>query len=162
MLNLFYAPLSTKRGEGDRGYPYQLRLWDKHRFAIGGAPSYFAMRTYSAEKLTLYYPQLNSKYQEAMPIHRDHVLLAVHNWLPGDPALRVDWEMYQALASAKEGKPIDIQPYHILRRLDLFLRQLSDDVSNSAPIETIEWSERRARRVVSLRIDRRERKFVEG
>lgn len=159
MINLFYAPLS-KKGESDRGYQYQLRLWDKHRYAVGGTPSYFAMRVYSTEKLTLYYPELNSKYQQAMPIHRDHILLAVHNWLPGDPALRVDWDMYQALASARDGKPIDVQPYHVLRRLDLFLHQLGNDVSNSAPIETIEWSERRARRVVSLRIDRRSRTFV--
>jgi hypothetical protein len=117
------------------------------------------LRFYSADNLELYHPTLNPKYENALEIHQDHVLLGTRYWLPGDPALRVDWEMYRALASAKNGTPIDVQPYHILRRLDLFLGQLGLLVSNYAPIETIEWSDHAQRKVVQLRVNRNERKY---
>jgi len=69
--------------------------------------------------------------------------------------------MFQALSSAQNGKPIDVQPYHILRRLDIFLRQLGNEVSKSDPVETIEWSEHRSRKVVSISVDRDKRTYLE-
>jgi hypothetical protein len=113
------------------------------------------MRSISSDQLTIYYPELNPKYEQALEINKDHVLLAVRNWLPGDPALRVDWEMYKALAAARQGKLIDVQPYHILRRLDLFMRSLGPEVGRVYSIETIEWSDYRQRAVVTMRVNRR-------
>ncbi len=158
-INLFYAPHANKE---DYSYRSQLRLWNSHRYSVGSVPGYFALRFYSAENLELYQPSLNPKYENAMEIHRDHVLLGTRYWLPGDPSLRIDWEMFQALANAANGTPIDVQPYHILRRLDLFLQQLGLLVSNYAPIETIEWSDHARRNVVRLRVNRNERQYEGG
>lgn len=158
-INLFYAPLGKESQAA--GYRFRLRLWNKHRYAVGGVANYFAMRTISAERLTIYHPNLNNKYQDAMPIHQDHVLLAVHDWLPGDPALRIDWEMFQALNSARNGKPIVVQPYHILRRLDLFLRQLGNEVGKTDPVETIEWIDHLNRKVISINVKREDRSYME-
>lgn len=158
-INLFYAPYANDK---DYSYRSQLRLWNSHRYSLGSVPGYFALRFYSAENLDLYHPRLNPKYQNAFEIHQDHVLLGTRYWLPGDPALRIDWEMFRALANAENGTPIDVQPYHILRRLDLFLRQLGLLVSNYAPIETIEWSDQTQRDVIRLRVNRNERKYEEG
>jgi len=158
-INLFYAPQANSQ---DYSYRSQLRLWNSHRYSVGSVPGYFALRFYSGDNLELYHPTLNPKYQNALEIHRDHVLLGMRYWLPGDPALRIDWEMFQALANAANGTPIDVQPYHILRRLDLFLRQLGLLVSNYAPIETIEWSDHARREVVRLRINRNDRTYEEG
>jgi hypothetical protein len=155
-INLFYAPHANKQ---DYSYRSQLRLWNSHRYSVGSVPGYFALRFYSAENLELYQPSLNPKYEEAMQIHQDHVLLGTRYWLPSDPSLRVDWEMFRALANAANGTPIDVQPYHILRRLDLFLQQLGLLVSNYAPIETIEWSDHARRNVVRLRVNRNERQY---
>lgn len=154
MINLLYAPLKGADGQG-QGYRYRLRLWNKHRYSVGQTPGYFAMRSISSDKLTIYYPELNPKYEQALEINKDHVLLAVRNWLPGDPALRVDWEMYKALAAARQGKLIDVQPYHILRRLDLFMRSLGPEVGRVYSIETVEWSDYRQRVVVTMRVNRR-------
>ena len=82
--------------------------------------------------------------------------------MPGEPSLRIDWEMFRALANTENGTPIDVQPHHILRRLDLFLRQLGLLISNYAPIETIEWSDPARRDVVRLRVNRNERKYEKG
>lgn len=158
-INLFYAP---RANDHDYSYRSQLRLWNSHRYSVGSVPGYFALRFYSAENLDLYQPSLNPKYENALQIHQDHVLLGTRFWLPGDPSLRVDWEVFRALASAENGTPIDVQPYHILRRLDLFLRQLGLLVSNYAPIETIEWSDHARRDVVRLRINRNERQYEKG
>ena len=157
MINQFYAPNQKK--EVVISYRTQLRLWDTHRYSLGITPGYFSMRSFSAEKLTLYRPRLNKKYNNAMQIHRDHVLLGTRSWLPGDPALRVDWEMYQALSEATDGKPIHMQPFHIMRRLDLFLRQLGTLITNYHPIETVEWSNRQGGNLVQLRINRINRRF---
>lgn len=154
MINLLYAPLKGGNGQG-QGYRYRLRLWNKHRYSVGQTPGYFAMRSISSDQLTIYYPELNPKYEQALEINKDHVLLAVRNWLPGDPALRVDWEMYKALAAARQGKLIDVQPYHILRRLDLFMRSLGPEVGRVYSIETVEWSDYRQRAVVTMRVNRR-------
>lgn len=160
MINLFYAP--TQDPAVANGYRTQLRLWDTHRYSLGSTPGYFSIRSFSAEKLSLYRPRLNQKYNNTMQIHRDHVLLGTRSWLPGDPALRVDWEMYQALSEAADGKPINTQPFHILRRLDLFLRQLGTLITNYHPIETIEWSDRQERNLIQLRINRTNRRFEEA
>ncbi|MCI0564898.1 MAG: hypothetical protein L0332_31890 [Chloroflexi bacterium] len=158
MINLLYAPL--RHGEGqNQGYRFRLRLWNEHRYSVGPSPGYVAMRSISSDKLTVYYPALNPKYEEAIEIRRDHILLAVKRWEPGAPALRVDWEMYQALAAAKEGKLIDVQPYHILRRLDLFLRSLGFEVGRAYAEETVEWSDYRQRRVVTIRVHRDEMRY---
>lgn len=154
MINLLYAPLRPEVEQG-QGYRYRLRLWNKHRYSVGQVPGYFAMRSVSSEKLRIYRPRLNPKYNEAVAVRQDHILLAVNEWIPGDAALRVDWEMYQALSSAKQGKPIDIQPFHILRRLDLFLRKLGSEGGPAYSIETIEWSNHRTRTVQVMRVDRR-------
>lgn len=154
-INKFYAPSSNS----SLGYRSQLRLWDQHRYAVGNVPGYFAMRSFSAEKLVLYRPRLNQKYVGSMTIYHDHVLLGTRGWLPGDPALRIDWGMYQALSDAQTGKRIETQPFHILRRLDLFLRQLGTRTTNYHPIETIEWSERRPNSLVQLRVNRISRNF---
>ena len=159
MINLFYAPGAN---EQDFSYRSQLRLWNSHRYSLGSVPGYFAMRFYSAEKLELYQPTLNPKYKNALQVHQDHVLLGTRYWLPGDPSLHIDWEMFSALANAANGKPIDVQPYHILRRLDLFLRQLGLLVTNYAPIETIEWNDHVRRDVMRLRVNRNEYKYEEG
>ena len=159
MINCFYAPHASKE---DYSYRSQLRLWNSHRYSVGSVPGYFALRFYSAENLELYQPFLNPKYENALQIHQDHVLLGTRYWLPGDPFLRVDWEMFRILASAENGTPIDVQPYHILRRLDMFLRQLGLLVSNYAPIETIEWSDHMRHDVVRLRVNRNERQYEKG
>ncbi len=158
-INSFYAPHANDQ---DYSYRSQLRLWNSHRYSVGSVPGYFALRFYSAENLELYQSSLNPKYENALQIHQDHVLLGTRYWLPGDPSLRVDWDMFRALASAANGMPIDVQPYHILRRLDMFLRQLGLLVSNYTPIETIEWSDHARRDVVRLRVNRNQRQYEGG
>ncbi len=157
MINQFYAP--TQSQEVLIGYRAQLRLWDTHRYSLGSRPGYFSIRSFPSDKLTLYRPRLNQKYNNTMQIHRDHVLLGTRSWLPGDPALRINWEIFQALSEAAVGKPIDMQPFHIMRRLDLFLRQLGTLTTNYHPIETIEWSNRQERNLTQLRINRANRRF---
>ncbi len=158
MINLFYAPLS----KGDhRNYRDRLYLWNQHRYSIGQAPGYFAMRSLSSDQLSVYLPRLNCAYEDAIAVRQDHVLLAVKHWLPGAPALRIDWEMYKALWDAKQGKTIEAQPYSILRRLDLFLRSLSSETGNWAAIETIQWSDYRRHTVVSLKINRKKASYQE-
>lgn len=159
MINLLYAPLRYGEGQ-NQGYRFRLRLWNNHRYSVGQSPGYVAMRSIPSDKLTIYYPALNPKYEDAIQIRRDHVLLAVKQWEPGAPALRVDWEMYQALSAAKEGKLVDVQPYHILRRLDLFLRSLGFEVGRAYAEETIEWSDYRQRRLVALRVHRDEQRYL--
>ena len=113
-----------------------------------------AMRSIEVSKLQIYHPRLNPKYDDAIDIHEDHVLLAVEKWLPGDAGLRIDWKMYQSLSSASQGKLIHVQPYHILRRLDLFLRRLGSEVARTSPVETVEWSNYKQRTIVRMRINR--------
>lgn len=160
MINLFYAPLPSNTGQ-NQGYRYRLRLWNNHRYSVGQTAGYVSMRAIEASKLQIYHPRLNPKYDGAIDIHQDHILLAVQNWLPGDAALRVDWEMYQALSAARQGKLIHVQPYHILRRLDLFLRRLGFEVARTSPVEIIEWSNYKQRTVVRMCVDRNRMSYRE-
>ena len=121
MINNLYAPLHAHQRLDQR---YRLRLWNSHRYSVGNRPGYFAMRSIPADNLTIYRPKAIPQIAQAMGIRKDHALLAVQDWVPGDPSLRIDWPMYQALTSAHYGTPIEVQPFHILRRLDLFLRSL--------------------------------------
>ncbi len=151
-INLLYAPRMENEGSD---YRYRLRLWNSHRYAAGEVPGYFAMRSIPSDKLTIYYPKLTPRLEGAIEVQQDHVLLGVQRYEFGDPALRVDWSMYQALASADNGVPIALQPFHILRRLDLFLRGLGMDVSRPREVELIEWSETGRRSVPrTVRINR--------
>jgi hypothetical protein len=159
MINAFYAPL--QQPDKQREFRYQLHLWNSHRYAVGSAPGYVAMRFLSADKFTIYRPKLTPTLDNAIDIHQDHVLLGTQRWQPGDPALRVDWPMYQALVAAQMGHPIDIQPFHILRRLDLFLRHLGQDAGGSREIETVLMSDQRRRQVERVRVNRRTRQYEE-
>src|SRR6266540_5375496 len=158
MINLFYAPLSRSK-EGN--YRDRLYLWNQHRYSIGQPPGYIAMRSLSTGSLRVYQPKLNPIYDEAVTVRQDHVLLAVQNWLPGDPALRIDWEMYKALWEAKKGKAIEVQSYSLLRRLDLFLRSLGPVAGNWGPIENINWGDYKKRSVVSIRVSRNKSAYQE-
>jgi hypothetical protein len=155
MINAVYAPQS-----GGLEHPHLLRLWNTHRYSIGTTPGYVAMRTLSRETFQIYYPRVAPHLVDAMEIRRDHVLFGVKNWEVGDPALRIDWPMYQCLAAALGGRPIDAQPFHILRRLDLFLRQLGPYAGGTREIENIEVSTPRHRRLSSIRVSRRMRCYV--
>jgi len=146
MINTFYAP--TRGSQNTDQHYYRLRLWNSHRYASGAAPGYFAMRSVPADNLTLYWPKANPAVAHAMEIRQDHVLLAFQGWEPGEPGLRVDWPMYQALTSAQSGTPIDVQPLYILRRLDLFLRSLGPESGGQRHIENIEWSNHKKRTLV--------------
>jgi hypothetical protein len=157
MINAFYAPL--QQPDKQREFHYQLHLWNSHRYAVGRAPGYVAMRFLPADKFAIYRPQLIPTLDNAIDIHQDHILLGTRRWQPGDPALRIDWPMYQALATAQMGLPIDIQPYHILRRLDLFLRHLGQDAGGSREIETVLMSDQRRRHVEYMRINRRTHQY---
>jgi hypothetical protein len=154
MINLLYAPLQVTRGQS-QGYRYRLRLWHRHRYAIGPVPGYVAMQSFPATRLQIYRPRLNPKYQQALEVRQEHVLLGTENWQPSAPALHVNWEMYNALSAAKQGRPIDAQPFYILRRLNLFLRKLGSTVRQTSTIENVEWSNPRRRSVVTLRVDRK-------
>jgi hypothetical protein len=159
MINLFYAPLPKK--SDSRNYRDRLHLWNQHRYSIGQPPGYIAMRSLGIGSLQVYRPRLNPIYDEAIIVRQDHVLLAVQNWLPGDPALRIDWEMYKALSEAKQGKAIEVQPYAILRRLDLFLRDLGPTAGNWASIENIHWGDYKRRTVVSIKVNRNKQTYQE-
>jgi len=152
MINTFYAP--TRGSQNTDQHYYRLRLWNSHRYASGAAPGYFAMRSVPADNLTLYWPKANPAVAHAMEIRQDHVLLAFQGWEPGEPGLRVDWPMYQALTSAQSGTPIDVQPLYILRRLDLFLRSLGPESGGQRHIENIEWSNHKKRTLISIRVNR--------
>ncbi len=158
-INLFYAPLSnSKMGN----YRDRLYLWNQHRYSVGGQlPGYVAMRSLSSSSLQIYHPRLNPLYEDAVDVRQDHLLLAVQNWLPGDAALRVDWEMFKSLWDAKQGMAIEVQPYSILRRLDLFLRSLGPETGNWSSIETIKWGDYRRRNEVTIKVDRRKSAFRE-
>jgi hypothetical protein len=156
MINLFYAPRSKESNYRDRLY-----LWNQHRYSIGQPPGYIAMRSLSSDSLQVYLSKLNPIYEEAVTVRQDHVLLAVRNWLPGDPALRIDWEMYKALWEAKQGKAIEVQPYSTLRRLDLFLRSLGRIAGNWSSIENIIWGDYKKRRIVTIRVSRNKLAYQE-
>lgn len=158
MINLFYAPLTSSQ---HRNYHDRLYLWNQHRYSIGQPPGYVAMRSLGANLLHIYRPKLNPAYDNAMTVRQDHVLLAVNDWLPGEPALRVDWEMFKALWEAKQGKAIEVQPYSILRRLDLFLRSLGPEAGNWAAVETIHWGDYKKQRLVSMKVNRRNMTYQE-
>lgn len=151
MINNLYAPLHPRQ-RADQSY--RLRLWNSHRYSVGNPPGYFAMRSMPADNLTIYRPKAVPQITHSMEVRQDHILLAVQEWLPGDPSLRIDWPMYQALTSANYGTPIEVQPFHILRRLDLFLRGLSPEAGGSRHIENIEWSNHQYRTLVSIRVNR--------
>ncbi len=154
MINMFYAPNNK-----DSDYEYRLRLWNNHRYSVGTIPGYFAMRSISCDKLDIYRPTVATHLKNYLDIHQNHILLGVQNWQRGDPALKVDWTLFQALSSARSGMPIDVQPFHIQRRLDLFLRSLGVDAGGSRPIETIEWSDHRRRTIKSVRVNRETRLY---
>jgi hypothetical protein len=151
LINNLYAPLPVHQ-RADQNY--RLRLWNSHRYSVGNRPGYFAMRSIPSDDLTIYRPKANPQIAQAMEIRQDHVLLAVQDWEPGDPSLRIDWPIYQTLMSADYGSPIEVQPFHILRRLDLFLRSLGPEAGSSRHIENIEWSDHQHRTLVSIRINR--------
>src|SRR5581483_11262024 len=152
MINNLYAPMHSHQGTDQRSY--RLRLWNSHRYSVGNRPGYFAMRSIPADNLTIYRPKATPQIADAMEVRQDHVLLAVRDWIAGDPGLRIDWPMYQALTSAHYGTPIEVQPFHILRRLDLFLRSLGPEGGGSRHIENIEWSNHQYRTLVSIRVNR--------
>jgi hypothetical protein len=152
-INLFYAPLSKSKVGN---YRDRLYLWNQHRYSVGGQlPGYVAMRSLNAGSLRVYHPKLNPIYEYSVDVRQDHVLLAVQNWLPGDPALRVDWELFKSLWDAKQGMAIEVQPYSILRRLDLFLRSLGPEAGNWSSVETVKWGDYRQRTEVTIKVDRR-------
>ncbi|KPV54553.1 hypothetical protein SE17_03080 [Kouleothrix aurantiaca] len=153
MINSLYSP---QRASPDSDRKYRLRLWNSHRYSIGNAPGYMAMRSLPADKLTLYRPKVVPHLADALKERRDHVLLAVQSYQTGDPALRVDWPMYQALMAARAGTPLATQPFHILRRLDLFLRSLGQDAGGTREVETIEWSDHRRRQQHTVRVNRKQ------
>jgi hypothetical protein len=156
-INLFYAPLSNSM-KGN--YRDRLYLWNQHRYSIGGQlPGYVAMRSLSSSSFQIYHPKLNPLYEDAVEVRQDHLLFAVRNWMPGDAALRVDWEMFKALWDAKQGMAIEVQPYSILRRLDLFLRSLGSEAGNWSSMETIKWGDYRRRNEVTIKIERRKSVF---
>jgi hypothetical protein len=156
-INMLYAP---RYSQETSDYALRLRLWNSHRYAVGEAPGYVAMRSLPSDKFTLYYPQLAPQLEQAIDLRQDHVLLGVQRYQPGDPALRIDWPMYQSLVAAQAGLPIALQPFHILRRLDLFLRSLGQDVGGSREMETIEWSTQRRRTdTTSVRVSRSQREY---
>jgi len=158
-INLFYAPLSKSKVGN---YRDRLYLWNQHRYSVSGQlPGYIAMRSLSSSSLQIYHPRLNPLYGDAVDVRQDHVLLAVLNWLPGDAALRVDWEMFKSLWDAKQGMAIEVQPYSILRRLDLFLRSLGSEAGNWSSIETIKWGDYRRRNEFTIKVDRRKSAFRE-
>lgn len=154
MINNLYAPLHAHQR-------YRLRLWNSHRYSAGNRPGYFAMRSIPADNLTIYRPKAIPQIAQTMEIRHDHVLLAVQDWVPGDPSLRIDWPIYQALTSAHQGTPIEVQPFHILRRLDLFLRSLGPEAGGSRHIENIEWSDHQHRTPVSIRVNRTNQSYEE-
>lgn len=117
------------------------------------------MRSLPADKLTIYRPKTAPHLADALQVRQDHVLLGVRAWQPGDPALRIDWPMYQALAAASTGTPLAVQPFYILRRLDLFLRSLGQDAGGAREIETIEWSDHRRRALHTVRVNRTQRRY---
>ena len=97
MINNLYAPLHAHQRLDQR---YRLRLWNSHRYSVGHRLGYFAMRSIPADNLTMYRPKATPQIAQAMGIRQDHALLAVQDWVPGDPSLRIDWSRYQALTSA--------------------------------------------------------------
>jgi hypothetical protein len=158
-INLFYAPLSKSKVGN---YRDRLYLWNQHRYSVGGQlPGYVAMRSLSSNSLQIYHPRLNPIYENAVDVRQDHVLLAVQNWLPGDAALRVDWEMFKSLWDAKQGMAIEVQPYSVLRRLDLFFRSLGPEAGNWSSTETIKWGDYRRRTEVTIKVDRRKAAYRE-
>jgi len=152
MINTLYAP--TRANQNTEQHYYRLRLWNSHRYSTGAAPGYFAMRSVSADNLTIYRPKANPQIAKAMEIRQDHVLLAIQGWESGDPGLRIDWPMYQALTAGQQGTPIDVQPFYILRRLDLFLRSLGPEAGGQRHIENVEWSNHKKRTLVPIRVNR--------
>lgn len=154
MINSLYAPVREHRST-QFSPRHRLYLWNSHRYAVGKPRGYVSMRAVNANALQLYFPKLNPKYEGALDVQHDHVLLGVQDWLPGDAALRVDWEMYSALAEAREGRPIDSLPYDILRRLDLFLRSLGSEVGPTYFVETIVWSDYDKRKIVPVQVNRK-------
>lgn len=160
LINILYAPRPSDQSSD---YPHRLRLWNSHRYSRGEAPGYVAMRSLPADKLMIYHPKPAPFLERAIEIKQDHVLLGVQRYCPGAPALRVDWPMYQALTAANVGRPISLQPFHILRRLDLFLRSLGQDVGGARNVESIEWSERgRRHRLPTVRVNRRRRTYEDA
>ncbi len=158
MINVLYAPV---REGVQTDFRFRLRLWNSHRYSAGSVPGYVAMRSIASDNLSLYYPHLVPKLGDVLDVRRDHVLLGVRRWRSGDPALRIDWQMYQALVAARNGTPINVQPFHVLRRLDLFLRSLGPDAGGTREIERIEWSDQRGRGPVSVRVNRTLRRYEE-
>jgi hypothetical protein len=156
MINTLYSP-QRAGPESDR--KYRLRLWNSHRYSVGNAPGYMAMRSLPTDKLTIYRPKVAPHLADALEGRRDHVLLGVRRYQPGAPALRVDWPMYQALIAARTGTPLAVQPFYILRRLDLFLRSLGQDVGSTREVETIEWSDHRRRQQQTMRVNRARRQY---
>jgi len=153
LINLFYAPIPDIRL---RNYQDRLYLWNQHRYSVGQPPGYTAMRSIAANRLAVYTPTINPWYAGAIEIHGDHVLLGTEDWEPGDPTLRVDWELFRALSDAKLGKAIEVQPYTILRRLDVFLRRLGQNVGGWSAVETVLWGDYQRQEVVELRVDRKQ------
>lgn len=156
MINTFYAPLVADQQSDHRS---RLRLWNHHRYSAGGATGYMSMHSISSEALTLYWPRVAPKLAGALNVRQDHVLLGAHGWRPGDVGLLIDWPMYKALADARNGTPVDVQPFHILRRLDSFLRNLSSS-SDTRQVETIEWYDRRRRSQELVRVNRSNQRYV--
>lgn len=156
MINTLYAPI---RKPEDHSYRLRLRLWNNHRYSVGTLPGYVAMRSLAADKLCIYRPKPVSHLSSVFSIHKDHVLLGVQAYRPGDPSLRIDWTMYQVFVAAKAGKPVDFQPFHILRRLDLFLRSLGGDALGTREVETVEWSDHRRRQLAQVRVNRATRSY---
>jgi hypothetical protein len=152
MINLFYAPLQA---HDTRNYRDRLYLWNQHRYSVGQPPGYVAMRSIAANQLRVFPPAVNPWYENALTIRQDHILVAINDWEPGDPGLKVDWEMYRALADAKLGKALEVQPYAILRRLDVFLRGLGQFTGKWSAVETVLWGDYKRREVIEIRVDRR-------
>jgi hypothetical protein len=158
MINLFYTPLPIeKRGN----YRDRLYLWNQHRYSVGQPPGYIAMRSVNVSALHLYRPEVNPLYGDALAIKQDHVILGIPDWLPGDPTLRIDWEMYRALWEAKQGMAIEVQPYSILRRLDLFLRRIGSKAGGWSATETILWGDYKKRSTISLKVNRTKATYEE-
>ncbi len=162
MINTLYAPYRDVHEQDPHGYKLRLRFWNSHRYAVGTRPGYVAMRLLPSDKLRIYRPKLAAHLAKALSIRQDHVLFGIHAYRPGDPALHIDWTMYQALTSAKQGKPIDVQPFHLLRRLDLFLRHLAPHAMGPRDIETVEWSNHRQRHLEKVRVNRTKRSYENG
>ncbi len=156
-INMLYAPVRESMGQD---YRDRLRLWNSHRYSTGQVPGYFAMRSVSVDALDIYRPHINPRFNSpqlgsVLKVHQDHIVLGMKHWKDNGPILRVDWEMYQALTAAEQGRPIDVQPSHLLRRLDLFLRKLGSKAGDVRSVERIEWSNHRLRKLAGIGVDRR-------